>query len=518
MQIEAGPSSYDEVPYESHPFAETHPDRLATVAMLFGMRPRPIERCRVLELGCAAGGNLIPAAAQLSGSEFVGVDLSGEQVSDGQALIAALGLKNITLLHKSITDVDHSLGEFDYIICHGVYSWVPEAVQDKIMAICGQQLAPQGVAYISYNTYPGWHFRGMIRDMMVYHTRQLTDPAVRVAQARALLDFLSEAVSTGTAYGMMLKDELNLLRKCNDSYLFHEHLEDFNKPLYFHQFIERAARHGLQYLGETALSAMLTSNFPQQVAETLNRVSSSLARTEQYMDFLRNRTFRQTLLCRVGVALERNLTPEAIMPFYIASPAKRVNGGNGSLDRFTTSRGATLEPAHPMVNAAFRCLTEQWPQALSFDELYALARASGTANATEPERDRRALASDILKSYTANIVELRVRRADFVTSISARPTASRLARKQVKKDRVVTNQRHEAVVLDDVNRHLLPFLDGGHNHDALLDELARLIGKGVLNMQQDGVPVTEGALLAEALAHALLRGLSNLARSALLVA
>lgn len=510
--------AYDEVPYESHPFAESHPDRLAAMALLFGMQPRPIERCRVLELGCAAGGNLIPMAAQLPDSEFVGVDLSGGQVSDGQALIAALGLKNITLLHKSIMDVDRSLGEFDYIICHGVYSWVPEAVQDRIMAICGQQLAPQGVAYISYNTYPGWHFRGMIRDMMIYHTRHLADPAARVAQARALLDFLSQSVVTDTAYGMMLKDELNLLQKCRDSYLFHEHLEDVNKPLYFHQFIERAAEHGLQYLGETALSAMLTSNFPKQVAETLNRVSSSLARTEQYMDFLRNRTFRQTLLCRRGIALERNLTPESIMCFYIASPAKPVQRGAGSFDKFITSRGAALEPAHPVVHAAFRCLTERWPQALSFDELYALARASGSSSAATDPGDRQVLASDVLKSYTANIVELRTRRVDFVTSIGAHPTASRLAREQVKKDRVVTNQRHEAVVLDDVNRHLLPFLDGGHDREALLDELVRLVGNRVLNVQQDDAALTEGAALRAALAHALDQGLSKLARSALLVA
>ena len=65
--------SYDEIPYESYPFAQSHPDRLATLATLFGMKPQPIDDCRVLELGCASGGNLIPMAACLPGSKFVGI-------------------------------------------------------------------------------------------------------------------------------------------------------------------------------------------------------------------------------------------------------------------------------------------------------------------------------------------------------------------------------------------------------------------------------------------------------------
>src|SRR5262249_50612084 len=99
-------TSYDEVPYESLPFAQTHPDRLATVATLFGMRPAPADRSRVLELGCAAGGNLIPMALALPQSRFLGTDLSGRQIADGQKVVGALGLTNIELKHLSITEVD----------------------------------------------------------------------------------------------------------------------------------------------------------------------------------------------------------------------------------------------------------------------------------------------------------------------------------------------------------------------------------------------------------------------------
>ncbi|RPI58997.1 MAG: class I SAM-dependent methyltransferase, partial [Chloroflexi bacterium] len=139
-------NSYDRLPYPSLSYPQTHPDRLATLATLLGMSPAPVERCRVLEMGCAGGGNLLPMADGLPGSEFVGIDASAVQIAAGQGAVAALGLANLSLRHLDILDVDESLGRFDYILVHGVYSWVPPEVQNKILTVCKENLAPQGVA------------------------------------------------------------------------------------------------------------------------------------------------------------------------------------------------------------------------------------------------------------------------------------------------------------------------------------------------------------------------------------
>src|SRR5262245_37668853 len=224
-------TSYDEVPYPSLPYPYTHPDHLAAVATLLGLGPARADRCRVLELGCASGGNLIPLAYTYPDSSFLGIDLSVEQIRQGEELQSALGLGNVELRAMSILDVDDRFGTFDFIICHGVYSWVPEAVQDRILEVCARHLAPEGIGLVSYNTFPGWHMRGMIRAMMVLHDRRYRDhpPLERVAQARALLAFLAEAVpQENSPYSLLLRQHLELLSGCADPYFFHEHLEECN--------------------------------------------------------------------------------------------------------------------------------------------------------------------------------------------------------------------------------------------------------------------------------------------------
>ena len=106
--------------------------------------------------------------------------------------VDAIGLTNVELKCLSILDVTPEFGTFDYVVCHGVYSWVPAPVREKILDICRRNTTPQGVAYVSYNTYPGWHMRGMIRDMMLYHASHFAEPLTKVGQSRALLDFLAE--------------------------------------------------------------------------------------------------------------------------------------------------------------------------------------------------------------------------------------------------------------------------------------------------------------------------------------
>jgi methyltransferase-like protein/SAM-dependent methyltransferase len=485
MADQATPVSYDQVPYPSLSYTQSHPSRLATLAILRGLEPVPVERCRVLELGCASGGNLIPMAYGLPGSTFVGIDNSAYQIAEGQKAVKGLGLGNATLQRLDILDVGTDMGQFDYVIAHGVFSWIPQPVQEKLLQICKQNLAPNGVAYVSYNAYPGWHMMGIIRDMMLYHTRDSTDPEVRATQARALLDFLAESIpDENSAYGSFLATYARLLHgelkgagHLGNAFLLHDELEIVNEPLYFYQFAERAQRHGLQYLGEAEFSTMVDTNFPPHVSEGLREMSRSAIDLEQYMDFLRNRTFRQTLLCHQDHDLRYMLRPEQLHALCLSSRARISTTGSetqANAVQFCASDGATLSTDHPLTQAAMRCLADIWPQVVPFDALLHMARSrlgqeAQSASTDTASHDALVLGANLLKAYTysGSLVELYAHVPPLVTQITPHPSASPVARWQSQAGSMVTNLRHERVHLDPTERYLLPFLDGTRDLTAL---------------------------------------------------
>lgn len=527
-------ASYDQVPYPGLSHSNTHPDRLATLATLLGMSAAPVERCRVLELGCAVGGNLIPMAYGLPGSQFLGIDASARQIAEGQAAVAALSLENIELRQMDILGVGAELGEFDYILAHGVFSWVPPAVQDGILRICSQNLAPNGVSYVSYNTYPGWHMIDIVRGLMRYHTRNVVDPPSRADEARAILRFLAESCSgENNAYGSFLKMYSEFVdgklvddRPRCDATLLHDELEEINQPLYFYQFVERAGDHGLQYLAD--FHSPMGDSVRPEVAERLMRMAPSLVDLEQYCDFLQNRTFRQTLLCHQEVALSRTLTPGRAKGFYVVSRAKPVSPEpdvqSAAVEEFRGHDGATLSTDHPVSKAAMLCLAQAWPQSLAFDQLLSAARArleqeGGTPAAGNGDLDAQVLGTNLLKGfgYSQSLVELHVYAPSLAVTAGDCPVASAVACFQAQSAGQVTNLRHERVNLDGLDRFLLQRLDGSRDRVALLELLlAGPVAQGILTLQRAGEsPGAAGE--RELLAEELERRLQGLARAGLLV-
>jgi methyltransferase-like protein/cyclopropane fatty-acyl-phospholipid synthase-like methyltransferase len=515
-------NSYDDVPYESLPFVQTHPSRLATVATLFGLKPPPVERCRVLELGCAAGGNLVPMAEALPNSWFVGVDLSARQIADGERVVFKTGLANLSLRHASITDIDETYGHFDYILCHGVFSWVPRPVQDRILEVCANHLTPSGVAYISYNTYPGWHMRGMVRDMMRYHAFRFDTPQQRIAQARALLDFLAQTAKKDTgAYAVLLRSELEFMKDQSDHYIYHEQLEDVNEPQYFHQFAERATARGLRYLGEARISTMVTNNFGAEVQRTLATLATDQIQTEQYLDFVRNRTFRETLLVRADQTPDWSIAPERLSKLHAASGGKPVGRPieltNDSPAQFQSRSGMVVSTSGPLLKAAMLTLSEVWPGTLPFAGL--LKESLARLGRTEEKDDAPALALGLLNAFVASdLIELHAMPMRFARTVSEKPTALAHARLRAADGHAtVANRRHEVVRLSDLNLHLLPLLDGTRDRTSLVDALTEKALAGELTVQKAGQPMTNPTEVHAALTATLGPALDMLARDALLI-
>lgn len=445
---------YDRVLYEGHPFAQTHPDRLATIATLFGMHPASVTSCRVLELGCGDGGNLIPLAYALPGSEFVGIDAGGAGIEKGCAFAGRLGLRNVRLLQVDIMEETSSLGTFDYIVAHGVYSWVPPEVQARILAICREQLSAHGVAYISYSTYPGAHVKTMVSEMLQYHARRFEEPERQIEQARAFLQFLAGARPRNDGCALLLQQEVESIAARRPATLFHDELAECNAPVYFREFARRAAESGLQYLGEADFFEMQDYTQPAATRAMLQSLARDWIDREQYLDFLKCRRFRQTLLCHAEARIERRIGSSQVRDFAISAGS---HFGGEPAPRTPTD--------HPLAVAAREALHEVWPAALSFGALLDEVRRRGAACAD----DEVLLADVVLADFACGLCELHVHPPAFVRSVSEYPRASAVARLQAHSGVFVTNLCHSLVRMEDERSlHLLRLLDGTLDREALL--------------------------------------------------
>ena len=377
-------------------------------------RPRASAGC--WSLGCASGGNLLPMAADLPEASFLGIDASARQVADGQAAIRAAGLTNIEIRAQDLGQFPADAGLFDYIICHGVYSWVPRPIQDQIMAIGRRHLHPNGVFFLSYNTYPGLASAGgRPRHDAVPRAADRRCRATKIVQSRALLDFLvKSAAASGEAYQKLLRDEAGILAAQPDSYLFHEHLEDDNEPLYFHQFVERAEAAGLQYLADADFSTMVPANFGAEIAGLLGNVSR--LSQEQYLDFLRNRTFRTSLLCQSERKLALSIDPLRLAKCDLALeermelPPLQLDSDEPLVCR---TQHDTLTATRPETKAVLAVLNQGWPSPLTFEELVA-ATAEKILQAGKPlaneQQHRECLAQDLFTLLTRRLVRISRRR------------------------------------------------------------------------------------------------------------
>jgi len=512
------PTAYDVVPYDSKPFVQSRPAHLSTIGRLFGMQPADLQTARVLEIGCASGGNLLPLAASHPDATFLGIDTSSTQIAAGQKSLDELGLKNIELRQLSITEL--AAGEFDYIICHGVLSWVDETIQHAILHQMGRLLAENGIAYLSYNTLPGWNMVRSLREMMLYHTSRYENPAEKAAQARSLLNFLRDNASGDpqSPYRQLLTSEINLLAMHPDSYFLHDHLEQHNIPHYFHQVIGLAQAAGLQYLGDAQLQTMFPQNFTQAAQDLLHTTQDILLQ-EQYMDFLSNRRFRMTLLCRAGVSLNRTLNLQTLDDYYLQNllqPGERTPDDPENAQIFhIPSTGARLVTTHP-VSAAL--LDEMVRRAHFPARLETFFQAVRTRMPAVAEQELRDCWNDwSLKTLAKGMLVPHATAPLHVASLSERPEAWFFARAQLRYQPWVTNLMHELLSLDLFGTLLLPLLDGSRTREELCAAMTEYLEQGRFTLNLAGQPVTDPRQRQEHLEQLIANQLQIFVEKALLV-
>jgi SAM-dependent methyltransferase len=509
--------SYDDVAYPGVAHAQTRPDSLAAIAVLHGLDPAPVAACRVLELGCGDGRNLVPLAFALPGATFVGLDLAKSAIDRGRLLVREAGVTNVALETADLLEWQPPAESFDYVIAHGFYSWVPPAVRDRLLEICRLCLSPHGVAFISYNTLPGGHVRRMLREILLFHTRAAANPAEKVAQARALLTVLAAVPPGPKGLAQPVQSEARwMLDRCADHVLFHDDLAPFNEPVTFTQFAEHAARFGLRFVAEADYGEMHDMSFPADVRQALAEFGADPALREQYRDFMKCRRFRQSIVCRDAAPVSGDADPRRVRLLSLASDGRpeteAVDWQPGSAVRFTSPRGPSVRLDHPLTKAALVELGRRWPRFVAFDTLVAQARERlAGVRLTAADSDVEDLAGAVVRLFASGYCELSAHPPTWSLTATERPAVNPVARAQIRcGDPAVASLWHENVAVQDpVLRGLIGQLDGTRDRRKLAQYLSAEAAAGRVDMPK-GLP-------REAIDAEVNRVLDRLAADALLV-
>ncbi|ADW69270.1 methyltransferase regulatory domain-containing protein [Granulicella tundricola] len=481
------PDPHDAVPYPGTAYPATHPDNLAVQALLHGLTPTPVAHCRVLEIGCNEGRNLIPMAYAIPTSHFVGFDLAAQPVARGNQRIQQLGLTNIHLFQADILtlqDTHPDLGLFDYIIAHGVYAWVPQHVADALLALCRRLLTPNGVAFISYNALPGGHLRTMIREILQHQPgpgpAPDQDPTQSLTHSLDYLKFIASTRPEGDPYRTLFERELTRLPEKGAQVVFHDELTASYNPVSFTTFVTHAAAHSLQFLADATLPLPNDPCFNPAIAGPAKTFANGdPIAEEQSLDHARMRMYRETLLCHQGHDITWDLRLDALAHLRLSSraelqpPAASDEDDDAEYDDGSRNyklpdalhKGAGMDTRSPALILIMDHLIAAWPESVPMAQIERLLAGQGITFTAE-------LVTLLLRLIFARMIHLHTWAAPVSATLAARPLVSHISRFELTQHDRLINLAHSVITLPDpIVRTLLQLLDGTRDRAALLEAL-----------------------------------------------
>jgi SAM-dependent methyltransferase len=471
---------YDERPYTEHAYAETHPARVAAAARLARWTPPEVARARILELGCGRGGNLLPMAAGLPEATFVGVDGSERQIDDARRIARESGLGNVTFEHARFETMRLEGASFDYVVCHGVLSWIPAAERAPLLSIIARVLRGDGIACVSFNVLPGWYERLAARDWLRFAAASLGETP---EQAPESLGWLRTQLSGehGDAR-RRLESVAARLRETDPAYALHEYLARDHHPLRVTDALGEAAAAGLRYLGDAIPAAAALELLPE--GARLRAAGLDAIAGQQLLDFVQQTAFRRALLVRAGAPAPAiwtgspDLDAGAIRSLHVASRLRPVMPLDAAAPQESFADGdRVVQVADHAARRALRALAREAPRAVQFRAL-----AHEILPGLPSEDAVGALASELFDVWLAvGGIDLYAHDPEVLAAPTERPLACPVARWHAEHGGVVTNRLHQEVLVPDaIVRWVLARLDGTRSESDLAREARSLDANGAV--------------------------------------
>ena len=519
MDFNGFPFDKSKLPNISYSNFYANPSYVRTLSKLVGLEAASLSTAKILELGCASGGNILPFALKYPDSHTIGIDLSNDLIAIGNEMKLSLNLSNIDLICCDIQDLDTSFGTFDYIIVHDVFSCVTDEIRLKILTICKENLNENGLAYISYNALPGWNNLATVRDLALFHSNNFEALPEKINQIRLLFDFLKEAVKeSDSAYAKLMFETSELLQDKPDFSIVHDFLQTYNKAFYFSAFMDEATKVGLQYVVDAEISKMYIHNYSKIISDKLGGIEE-VVRMEQYLDFITNRAFRQTILCHNHRIINRKIPLDKLVNYYFKM--NLVSSSDEESDKeaifyLNNNPEDTITTNNPMLKAIFEVLSENNGY-LSFHDVASLSNNKlPEINLSEIEAQAKVSLMDLFFKGKIDI------RSDFISTTSHEMDAPKVweyvtAQALYLKQKVVTNLYFESVQLSLFEYYLVRYMDGNNTKEVIISKMLEHFKNGDLISNYKGTKVTSDEKLRGIISLAYLDALENFSDQALLV-
>jgi len=466
------PTPYDEIPYPSSAHVRTDPSKLAAVIKTMGYEPPPPLTAKILDLGCGDGLNALTLASIMPESFVVGVDLSSVQVAKGEALRKAAGIENARIEVGDVFTMPLDGETYDYILIHGVYSWVPQVVALQMLKLVAARLKPGGICYVSYDGHTLGPFKTALNRLLRRATDAYDDPQQKLAIARHILATISDNEAPDSMTKQFTAFEAKVYIEAADNFVIHDILAEYHRSLPALEFEAECNTAGLTMLGEGGMNFVFDHDLTEDARALLSKLGSTASLRAEMLDHFRGRMFRATLVVRQDAPPK---VREGELPldefWYSCASIKRIIDPEEGLPFSTeyTARGeARLRTDDASTVAIIEALRAAWPRELNVHEI---AEASGTTREVVHTTMPYLLACELVSAYATP--------QQAAQAVPEKPVVSSLVRALAARgDEAIPSQRIvTARITDDASRYFLTQLDGTKSAEDMMKLMAEKVGE-----------------------------------------